>query len=465
MKVTRQPRNHWKSNPRSKFTENGTHTVKNLCIAHLVLSGLLCFHGTSLAQNEALSIDTLTVESAIDIALSHQPLLQAADAGVAASEAGKRLALSTYWPQISFSASGTHTEGTFVFNPSIPARNQIYSTYTTGLTANQMIYDFGKTASRVGATTDLVTASKQDYRLTRDAVATNAEVAFYAAMQAGELKTVNEETVKQTEDHLRSARAFYSVGTRPLLDVTRAEVDVANANVGLIQARNAQRVALLQLENAMGVHLKAGYVLKGHVNISPVTFLLDSARTVAMSNRPDILSARAHYEALSSFASAAWGLHLPTLSATGTYNWSGFDVNLYGRWTAGLTFSLPIFQGFGINAQVDQADAAAQAQLAQVRSIIENAMLDVEQNYLSVQEAAERIAATSKLVEQADESLRLAEKQYAAGVGTAIEVTDAQVVRANARITAIQAIYDHTIALTRLKQSMGTMNAEKNNGQ
>jgi outer membrane protein TolC len=87
---------------------------------------------------------------------------------------------------------------------------------------------------------------------------------------------------------------------------------------------------------------------------------------------------------------------------------------------------------------------------------MQNAMLDVEQNYLAVGEAAERIAATSKLVEQADESLHLAEKQYAAGVGTAIDVTDAQVARANAHITAIQALYDHTIALTRLRQAMGT---------
>lgn len=429
--------------------------MKNVSVAVLIIAAVTINTFRASAQNEELAVDTLTVANAIAIALEHQPLLQASEAGVASAEAGKRLALSSYWPQIGFSASAAHTEGTFVFNPSIPARNQIYSTYTTGLSASQLIYDFGKTSSRVGANTDLVTASKQDYRLTHEIVAASVEVAFYASMQAGEVTVVNQETVKQAEDHLRMARAFYNAGTRPLLDVTRAEVDLANANVGLITARNAERVARLQLENAMGVHLRTNYTLKGSVNTSPLTVSLDSARTVAMENRPDILSTRAHYEALASFASAAWGLNLPTLAATGTWNWSGFEAKLYGRWTAGLTFSLPIFQGFGINAQVDQADAAAAAQLAQVKLTVQNAMLDVEQNYLAVGEAAERIAATSKLVEQADESLRLAEKQYAAGVGTAIDVTDAQVARANAHITAIQALYDHTIALTRLRQAMG----------
>jgi len=439
--------------------------VKNVLIARITLSALICLSSRSIAQTNDLPIDTLTVESALALAVEHQPLLQAADAEVASAEAGKRLALSNYWPQLSFSATGTHTEGIFVFNPSIAARNQIYSTYTTGFTASQLIYDFGKTSSRVGANTDLVTASKQDSRLASMTVATGVEVAFYAAMQAKELTVVNQETVKQNEDHLRMAQAFYKAGTRPLLDVTQAEVNLANANVGLITARNAERVALLQLENSMGVHLRPGYVLKGNVNTSPLEISLDSARTVAMQERPDILSARAHYDALSAFASATFGLHLPTIAATGTYNWSGFDVKLYGRWTAGLTFSLPIFQGFGINAQVDQANAAVQAQFAQVRLTYESAMLDVEQNYLAVDAAAERIAATSKLVEQADESLRLAEKQYAAGVGTAIEVTDAQVARANARITAIQAVYDHTIAITRLRESMGTISTQHPNGQ
>ncbi len=439
--------------------------MKNVFIAVLALTAPIILACRAPAQSNDLIVDTLTIGRAITIAREHQPLLEAAEAGVASAEAGKRFALSNYWPQIGFSASGSHTEGTFVFNPSIPARDQIYSTYTTGLTANQLIYDFGKTSSRVGANTDLVSASKQDYRLTYANVATTVEVAFYAAMQAKDLTVVNEETVKQADDHLRSAKAFYTAGTRPLLDVTRAEVDLANANVGLIRARNAERVSLLQLENAMGVHIRPGYALRGNINTGSPGFSLDSARTAAMLNRPDILSARARYEALSSFASATFGLHLPTLSATGTYNWSGFDVKLYGRWTAGVTFTLPIFQGFGINAQVDQAQAAAQAQLAQVRLTIENAMLDVEQNYLAVGEAAERIAATGKLVEQADESLRLAEKQYAAGVGTAIDVTDAQVVRANARITAIQAVYDHTIALTRLKQSMGSITVEPPTGQ
>ena len=87
-------------------------------------------------------------------------------------------------------------------------------------------------------------------------------------------------------------------------------------------------------------------------------------------------------------------------------------------------------------------------------------MLEVEQNYLELKEAEERITATSKLVEQALENLRTAEGRYNAGVGSAIEITDAQVMLSSARITNIQALYDYNCSLTRLQRAMGTINQQ-----
>jgi outer membrane protein TolC len=399
--------------------------------------------------------DSLSLDGAVALALEHHASVRFAESAVASAEAGKSLALSGYWPQIGFTATGTHTEGAFVFNPSIKPANQIYSQYSTGFSASQLIYDFGRTSNKVGANTDQVLASQEDLRATRMAIAANAAVAYYSALEASEVTQVNQEAMKQAEDHLRSARAFYSVGKRPMLDVTTAEVDVANANVALIRARNAEQVAMVQLMNAIGVHPAGGYALLPAPRTDSVGISIDTARAVGFRNRPDIIAARKRYQALDEFASATWSQHLPSLSATGAYNWSGFDEKLYGRWNAGLTLTIPIFQGFGINAQVDQAKAAADGQLAQVRLTMENAMLDVEQNYLAVREAEERTVATAKLVEKAEESLRLAEKQYAAGVGTAIDVTDAQLSRANARITAGQAQYDRAMAIIRLNRAMG----------
>ena len=403
-------------------------------------------------------IDTLTLDRAVSLALQYHPSLRSAEAGIRAAEAGHKQAVASYLPAVSFTATASHTEGVFVFNPSVPSRNQIYSNYSSGFQAQQLLYDFGKTSSRVGANTDLTIAATSDYTSARELVKLNVQVAYLGYLAAKRVAVVNEEAVAQAQKHLVQAKAFYSVGRRPQFDVTKAEVDLANANVNAIHSRNLMEVAKVQLENAMGVHPAGAYAVSSDYSIPPFSATKDSARTVALLLRPELQGARSRLEANRELANAAWSQHLPTLSATGNWTWSNFEpAPLYGRWTAGLTFSLPLFQGFSIDAQVQLANATADAAQAFLDAQTEAVSLEVEQTYLGLREAEERLAATKKLVEQAEQNLVLAERQYAAGVGTVLEVTDAQLTRSNAQITNIQAHYDYYTSLVKLQRAMGVI--------
>jgi outer membrane protein len=413
-------------------------------------------------QVDIVSIDTLSLQQAVAMALEHHPSLQAARANLHSAEASKKLALSSYYPSIGATGTGTHTEGYFVFNPSIPSRYQIYSNYVMGFTGTQLIYDFGKTSSRVGANTDFVEASEQDLRSTHDNVVMNVQLAYFAFLAQRSVVTVNEEAVQQATSHLTQAKAFYTVGRRPQFDVTRAEVDLANANVNLIIARNMLEVARAQLDNAMGIHPVRPYAVTDSLGTAPVNLNLDSVVAIAAQHRPDLLSAKARLSGFRGLVGAARSQHLPTLSANGSYNWSGFNLQfengiggLYPRWIAGLTFTLPIFQGFSINAQVEQAEASAEVARANLSTQTQGALLEVQQAYLGVVEAQERMGAAAKLVEQAEQNLNLAERQYAAGVGTVLDVTDAQLTRSNARITNIRALFDYNSSLARLHKAIG----------
>lgn len=422
-----------------------------LASSFLALSFQLVF-----AQPQVIRLDSLTLDRAIVLALEHHPSLLAADANSRSAASGVTQALSAYYPSLNASANFTRTDGVFVFNPSIPARNQTYNNYTSGLQLQQTIFDFGRTTGRVSASNRLLDAAESDYQSTQYAVVMNAQVAYFSLMQAEQVTMVNEEAVDRAEGHLKQAQAFYTVGRRPQFDVTKAEVDLANANVDLIRSRNQVQLARLQLENAMGVRPAGEYSIQKGFDLQPVTLTLDSIMSIAMGQRPELTSARSRLEANNALVSAAWDQHLPTLSLLSSWNWSNFDYSpLFRRWTAGLTVSFPVFQGFAISAQTDQARANADASRANLEILIESVMLDVEQNFLGIKEASERIAATSKLVEQAEQSLTLAEKQYAAGVGTEIEVADARLSLSNAKITRIQALYDYSTALVRLKHSIG----------
>lgn len=439
-----------------KFPPLSTSTAK------IFLFGVLFLNSVCLAQTEKNSptiiSDSLTMEQAVRIALEYQPQLRSAEASVNSASASVTQAQSNYFPQLSLSATGTRTGGAFVFNPSFPARTQYYNNYSTGASLQQTIYDFGKTSGRVSASQDFYNASSFDYNTTRDNVIMNVELAYIAFVQAQQLVGVDEEAVKQAQDHLKEAQAFYKVGSRPEFDVTKSEVDLANANVNLISARNQVRVAKVQLENAMGVHPTQEYTVQSNFTTEEFTLSLDSAKMVALESRPEIAAAESRVRANQALVSAAWDQNLPSLALSGSYTWNGFDYNnLLSRWTGGITLSVPLFQGFNVEAQVQQAKANTDAAQASLDLLKESVRLDVEQNYLSLKEAGERISASAKLVTQAEQNLKLAEGRYNSGVGSPIEITDAQVSLSNARITHIQALADYNSSLIRLRKAMGVI--------
>jgi outer membrane protein len=426
---------------------------------HLVaVCALACLLPQVLAAQEPVALpDSLSLEQAVQIAVENHPSLRQADATLRSASGGKRLALSAYFPNVSAVSSATRTGGVFVFNPSVPRSNQFYDTYTAGFQASQTLFDFGRTINKVSASSSFEQAAGADHEAARQNVIMNVQLDYYGLMQAHQVEMVNEEDSARTMQHLAEAKAFYTVGKRAQFDVTRAEVDVANATVNLIRARNQTRLAKAQLENAMGIRPRGPYHISTNFDVPVFPVGLDSIESITLNQRPDLVAARAELEANRSLAAAAWDQHLPTLTASGTYTWSNFEFPLYSRWNAGVTISLPLFQGFAITAQVDQARANADASQAALDLLTQSIDLEVEQDYLSLNEAHDRISSAMKLVEQAEQNLTLAEKQYAAGVGTALEVTDAQQVLSNARITRIQALFDYNSFFTRLKRAMGIL--------
>ena len=401
--------------------------------------------------------DALTQEQAVTLALTHHPSLRGAEAATRSASAGVTQAQSNYFPMLSVSAGGTRTGGASPINPSFPVRILTYNNYITALSLQQTLYDFGKTSGRVSANEELMDASFTDFQATRDSVIANVQLAYINFVQSIRLVKVDSESVAQAEEHLKQSQAFYSVGTRPQYDVTTAEVNLANANVALITGRNQVRIAKLQLENAIGMYSTTHYTVHDSLETPAFAITLDSAKAVAKESRPELRSAQARYVSAQSSVSAARAQHLPTVSLNGGWTWSSFDFPLQSKWNAGFTLSMPIFEGFAISSQVEQAEAVVDEVQAGVDELMEGVMLQVEQNYLSLKEAQERIDASKKLVTQAKENLKLAEGRYNSGVGSPIEITDAQVTLSNAQITYIQALADYNSSLIRLRLAMGVI--------
>jgi len=443
--------------------------------AGLVLSGLLS--GVLLLLMSCLSFaqaiskgEVLTLSRAIEIALKTQPTILAARYSVKASEARVGQALSNYYPQVNGSASYSRirpapsTAGT----PAVPAGGAgvgaqnlapfnvgSYDLYTGSMNLNQVVYDFGKTSSQVRISKLNSDASRFDLINAQETVVLNVKQAYYNVLQAQRNRDVAKQSVDQFQQHLDQARGFFEVGTKSKFDVTKAEVDLANAQVTLISAEDQVKLGIVALNNAIGIPSAPDYRLEDALLYSEFDLSFEDALTTAYARRPDLLAQIKRTNSSKESISLARKGYWPVLTANGAYEYTGFDFPLQGAWTYGLNLSIPIFSGFLVHYQVQEAQANFSVASANEQSLRLDIYSQLQQGYVNLRDASERITASQVSVRQAKENVELANGRYEAGVGSPLEVTDAIVAQANAESTYTAALRDYKSAQAAIEKAVG----------
>jgi TolC family type I secretion outer membrane protein len=411
----------------------------------------------------------LTLRECIDLALANQPALKAAEQNVNAGRGRETQARSPLFPQLTASTgySKNVSEGG-AFGESATKG------YTTTLSANLLIYDFGRTGRALDAAKWGTRASERDLERTVQDVILNVKQAYYSLLAAKNLVEVSRKRMDQTESHLRQAEAFFRAGSKPRFDVTRAEVDVNNARLGLINANNEVRIRTIALNNAMGMDPGRPTEIEGTFPPVPEVPQLAKAQEESLQKRPELLKAEADIRAAEARVRAEEAGYFPTLSVNGAYNWatgtqdlgqlpttipgvSGRELvgDVGNSWNAGFVLSMPLFQGGLTKGRVSEARANMIALEAQRKAVIQSVLLEVNQSYADMESAKVRIQVMESSFQKARESLALAEGRYQAGIGPSIEVTDAQLAAVQAEIDHIQAQYDHQLSVARLFKAMG----------
>ncbi len=411
--------------------------------------------------------ERLSLRQCIDIALKNQPSLKVAQENVLAGQGRQTQAASGYYPQVAASTgySESHALGG-AFGETVTKG------YTTSLSVNQTIYDFGKTGNAYDAAKFGTAALEHDVDRVAGDVVLSVKQSYYALLAARKLVEVALTTVEQSESHLRQAEAFFRTGSKPRYDVTRAEVEVNNANLGLINAKNAVRIRTIALNNAMGVDPGRSTEIVEELPTVPPLPTLDQAQADALRDRPDMKRLDADIEAARSRVAAEESGYLPTLSANAAYNWQngtsemgqfqGFELKgtLQNSWNAGVMLSLPLFQGGLTKGRVSEARANLRSLESQRDGLKQTVLLEVNQAFTDMESAAARVDVMEKTLQKARENLDIAQGRYKAGVGPYIEVTDAQLASVNAETDRIQALYDYHLAIARLLKATGAGRAE-----
>ena len=402
----------------------------------------------------------LTIDECIAIALEAQPSIQATLYDYAAARARVREAFAPLLPQLSGSASATRSSSTVPSTSTTTGRTvtvavsrQPADTFLAQVQLSQLLFDFGKTLAATQVARKLAEVSAEGVELQRQLIALTVKEAYANILLAQRLIRVQEQALERAELNLSSAKGFFDVGTQPQSTVVRAEVDVANAKVDLINARNALRTARVALNTALAIDAGTQTEIRDNLEYEPTTIDRAALRAEALRQSPEYRQARLQSSAAEARVQVASRNFLPNVSGTGAYGGSQLELN--PNWSLGLVFSWNIFDGGNLIAAYEEAKANLGAASARVRVAELTLIQNLEQAQIAVEAAQERIQAARVLIASAQENFRLAQGRFDVGVGTILELTDAQLALTQASNTEAQALADYRIALAQLDRAAG----------
>ena len=406
----------------------------------------------------------LELEEAIKIALDNQPLILARIGDYQASIQSIYIALAPQLPQLSGQWNGfeqkTVTSGIDTSVPPAPlSMTRRVTTSATSLsttatvTASQLLWDFGKTLAATAAAKAGAKSSAEDVEIQKDESVRLVKTGYFNLILNERLVEVNQAALERALVNLRSAKGFFDVGTQPKSAVTRAEVDVATAQVNLIGALNAVVISRTTLNTLMGIPVNTPTRVRDilayqHVDFDPKTLLPE-----AFARRPEYRQIKARLEQSEQTVKQQFRNFFPSITASGTYGSARADMNEIYNY--GVQLNWTIFDGGGKIALYKQAQAQRDAAQARVRDTELTIWQQVEQAYNTAIQSEEAIGAATKGVESADENFRLSQGRFDAGVANIIELTDAQLALTTAQATLVQALANYRIAIAQLERFLG----------
>lgn len=336
-----------------------------------------------------------------------------------------------------------------------------------GVTLSQLITDFGRTLNLVSSSKLLEKAQNANALATTDDIILATDQAFYNALQAQALLKVAQQTVttRQSVEHQVDELAKNKL--KSTLDLAFAQVNLSQAKLLQLDAQNNVDSTLAALSEVLGFDKQVQYVLTDEEAQLPAPPPdVDVLTTTALQQRPDLQALTYDQQAAEKFRRAQRDLLLPTISAFGMAGGtpvrpdciSGcfgnfFTSSWYGA--VGANMSIPIFNGFLFSAQASEANYRAKAALQDTRDLRDRVVRDVRTAWLAANTAFQRVGVEAELAKEADLGLNLAQERYQLGLGSIVELSQAQLQQTDAAIGYVNSQYQYRLALATLNFEIG----------
>lgn len=434
---------------------------------------ILFFYIRSFSQENYRKID---LETAIELALAQNKNLRIAGLEVDKNYSKLTEARSNLLPKIN--ANGQYTNnikkpviflppGTPFSKPGQPAVLEIGSdhAYVGTISASLPIFSYPIYAGLSIASTG-VDLAEENFRGMKLKTIAEVKKAFYGVLLAREVKNLMQASLKNASENLENVRNMQKQGLVSEYDLIRAEVQVENLKPVALQAENNYELTKNSLKIALGLDAAENIEIEGELIIKTNDIPdLNQTLNLLAQNNPDLLQVNLQIQIAKTMINLERSAHLPILAAFGNYQYQTQANDLKFKdyqWINtqfwGLQLQIPIFNGFGTQAKIDQAKISYQQALERKTFITESMKIQAQNLIYRIEQAKKKIEGQDKAVAQAEKGYQIARSRYTNGLGTQLEVNDAELALTQSKVNYIQAVYDYNTAVADLEQLIGKLN-------
>jgi outer membrane protein len=432
-------------------------------ILRLAAGAVACACAIANAQQSAPATTAtppkLTLHDAEQMAITKHPRITIADLDALAAKQVARETRAALLPTVSGNAtgvtvyrSGNRITAGVLNNPSV------FERAGAGAVASQLITDFGRTRNLTRAADLNAKAQDQNALATREQIVFAVDQTFYDALSADVLVKVAEQTVQARQVVVDQIGAMEKAKLRSALDLSFAGVSLAQAELLEVNAKNNREAAYANLSEVLGLPSEKPFELVDVSHPQPKVQDVDTAIESALENRPDLKALELQQSSAQHLLTAEERLQFPDIMALGAAGDTPvadprLGTNAYGA--VGVNIHIPVFNGFLFSARAAEAKLRAKAAGERVRDLQDTIARQVRVAWLNMNSAFERENVAAKLLEQATLSLNLAQARYNLGLGSIVELSQAQLQQTEAEISTVTAKYQYELTLSELAYRVG----------
>lgn len=397
---------------------------------------------------------TLSINDAEQLALKNNPQISVAKLTALASQQVTREARSALWPTAVADLTGVDSRENSRITAGGLNNPIIFPRAAVGTSVSQLITDFGHTTNLVSSANLSAKAENENAIATEEQIRLAADQAFYSALQAHSVTKVAEQTVNARQTLTDQVEALFKSKLKSQLDLSFASVNLSQAKLLLLDARNNENAALASLSAVLGYPTVQDFQLvEDAIPLAPPPANVNDLISDAFNRRPELMSLGFQYQSVQKFQTAEHDLLFPTIRAAGAVGDTPVRDPALSNWygAVGVNIEIPIFNGFLYNARSREASLRAQAVHERLLDLRNRISRDVRTSWLDASTAYNRLAVAQQLLDQSNLALDLAGTRYKLGLGSIVELSQAQLQQTQAEISNAEANSDYRLALAVLR--------------